>query len=394
MKLKYKILLLYIGVSILILVIIGTLLSSKLQKTIYTDIYDDFQNQLSHIDFALSSVVKGVEGDLLGIVAADRVRSRDDNNFTNFTAADPESFQYNIGEPEQKIINIFNDYRITHEYVNSVYMGRENGGFVRSHKRSRSTKYDPRLRPWYVLGKENPGKVMITDPYRSVTSPDVNIGIVTALLDQQDKVYGVVGIDITLANLTAYIENVKVGHNGYMVLLDHNGTVLASRDKETLHKNIRNLYGNDLQGIFQTNRGHATLTSHSEKKYFVHYTSPKLDWKLAMVIPVHEIDSEVMAAVTPIILTLCAGLLMLSVLTMLGLQRFVINPVKKLYKGTDLITRTGRLDHRIEIQSRDELGHLARSFNEMMGNIQKSDAALKASEKEIKKHRDNLEDLV
>ncbi len=394
MKLKYKILLLYIGVSILILVIIGTLLSSKLQKTIYTDIYDDFQNQLSHIDFALSSVVKGVEGDLLGIVAADRVRSRDDNNFTNFTAADPESFQYNIGEPEQKIINIFNDYRITHEYVNSVYMGRENGGFVRSHKRSRSTKYDPRLRPWYVLGKENPGKVMITDPYRSVTSPDVNIGFVTALLDEQDKVYGVVGIDITLANLTAYIENVKVGHNGYMVLLDHNGTVLASRDKETLFKNIRNLYGNDLQGIFQTNRGHATLTSHSEKKYFVHYTSPKLDWKLAMVIPVHEIDSEVTAAVTPIILTLCAGLLMLSVLTMLGLQHFVIKPLKKLDKGTDLITRTGSLDHRIEIQSGDELGHLARSFNEMMGNIQKSDAALKASEKEIKKHRDNLEDLV
>ncbi len=394
MKLKYKILLLYIGVSILILVIIGTLLSSRLQKTIYTDIYDDFQNQLSHIDFALSSVIKGVEGDLLGIVAADRVRSRDDKNFTNFTAADPATFQYNIGEVEQKIINFFNDYRITHEYVNSVYMGRENGGFVRSHKRSRSTKYDPRLRPWYVLGKENPGKVMITDPYRSVTSPDVNIGIVTALLDQQDKVYGVVGIDITLANLTAYIENVKVGHNGYMVLLDHNGTVLASRDKETLFKNIRNLYGNDLQGIFQTNRGHATLTSHSEKKYFVHYTSPKLDWKLAMVIPVHEIDSEVMAAVTPIILTLCAGLLMLSVLTMLGLQRFVIKPVKKLDKGTDLITRTGRLDHRIEIQSGDELGHLARSFNEMMGNIQKSDAALKASEKEIKKHRDNLEDLV
>ncbi len=53
MKLKYKILLLYIGVSILILVSIGTFLSSRLQKMIYTDIYDDFQNQLSHIDFAL-----------------------------------------------------------------------------------------------------------------------------------------------------------------------------------------------------------------------------------------------------------------------------------------------------------------------------------------------------
>jgi len=394
MKLKYKILLLYIGVSILILISIGTFLSARLQERLYGDIYNDIQNQLAHIDFALSSVIKGAQRDLTGIVAAEVVQSRHDGDFTNFTNADPDTFQYHIGELEQEIIDIFNTYRITHEYVNSVYMGRENGGFVRSHKRSRSTKYDPRLRPWYVLGKQNPGKVMITAPYRSVTSPDVNIGIVTALLDEQDRVYGVAGIDVTLASLTAYIENVNVAHNGYMMLLDHNGTVLAGREKETLFENIRNLYGNDLQEIFQTNRGYATFTSQSEEKYFVHYTSSMLGWKLAMVIAVHEIDGEVMGAVTPIILTLCAGLLMLSILTMIGLQRFVIKPLKKLGAGTDLITRTGKLDYRIELQSGDEIGHLANSFNGMMNTIQQSDAALKSSQKELKKHRDNLEELV
>jgi hypothetical protein len=106
MKLKYKILLLYIGISILILASIGTFLSSKLKKEIYTDIYNDFQNQLEHIDFALSSVINGVERDLATIASTDPVRSRDDDNFTNFTAADPDTFQYNIGELEQKIINI------------------------------------------------------------------------------------------------------------------------------------------------------------------------------------------------------------------------------------------------------------------------------------------------
>jgi hypothetical protein len=40
-------------------------------------------------------------------------------------------------------------------------------------------------------------------------------------------------------------------------------------------------------------------------------------------------DSEVGDSVNLVILGLCAGLLMLSVLTMLGLQRFVINPLKK-----------------------------------------------------------------
>jgi hypothetical protein len=326
MKLKNKILLLYVGVSILILATIGTLLFKKLTAAIYTDIYNDFQSQLAHIDFALSSVINSAKKDLQGIVAADRVRSPDDESFTNFIDADPETFQYDIGDLEQKIITIFNTYRITHDYVNSVYMGRKNGSFVRSHKRTKSTKYDPRLRPWYVLGKENPGKVMITAPYRSVTSPDVNIGIVTALLDKQNSVYGVVGMDITLANLTEYINNVKVGHHGYMVLLDHNGTVLASREKDALFKNITSLYPRDLQSIFDSKQGYATITSHSDEEYFIHYTSPMLGWKLAMVFPVKEIDDEVLGAVIPVILTLCAGLLMLSVLTMLGLQRFVIKP--------------------------------------------------------------------
>ena len=394
MKLKNKILLLYVGVSILILATIGTLLFKRLTTAIYTDIYNDFQSQLAHIDFALSSVINSAKKDLAGIVAADRVRSTNDENFTNFTDADPATFQYNIGDLEQKIITVFNTYRITHDYVNSVYMGRENGSFVRSHKRAKSTKYDPRLRPWYVLGKENPGKVMITDPYRSVTSPDVNIGIVTALRDKQDSVYGVVGIDITLANLTEYINNVKVGHNGYMVLLDHNGTVLASREKDALSKNIANLYPRDLKSIFDSKQGYATITSNSHEEYFIHFTSPMLGWKLAMVFPVKEIDDEVLSAVIPVILTLCAGLLMLSILTMLGLQRFVIKPIKRLGDGTDLITRTGKLDHRIKIQSSDEIGHLANSFNGMMNTIQQSDSALKASEKELKIHRDNLEELI
>ncbi len=61
-----------------------------------------------------------------------------------------------------------------------------------------------------------------------------------------------------------------------------------------------------------------------------------LGWKLAMVFPVKEIDDEVLSAVIPVILTLCAGLLMLSILTMLGLQRFVIKPLKKLGSGTIL----------------------------------------------------------
>ena len=57
---------------------------------------------------------------------------------------------------------------------------------------------------------------MITEPHRSVSSPDINVAMVTALINCQNKVFGVVSKDSTLANLTTCIENVKVGRSGYM----------------------------------------------------------------------------------------------------------------------------------------------------------------------------------
>ena len=394
MKLRYKILLLYVTTSLLILALFGTFLSNRLQALIFNDIYDDFQNQLAHVDFALSTGIDGYKVNIKAIAATESVRLRDDSNFTNFINADPATFNYNIGEPEQEIIDIFNNYRVVDDYINSVYMGRANGAFVRSHKRNRPTKYDPRLRPWYVLAKENPGKIMVTEPYRSVTTPDINVGIVTALLDEKKQVFGVVGIDITLENLTNYIKQIKVGQNGFMLLLDRNGTVLSARDESSLYQNIRNVYGIDPNWIYEKNTGYTILGEGPKKEYLFFYTSPALGWKLGMVIPVAEIEGEVKGTVYRVVAALCAGLLMLSVLTMLGLQKFVIKPIKKLDSGTDEIRRTGKLDYRFDIQTGDEIGHLGHSFNDMMDTIQKSDAALKASEIELKKHRDHLEDLV
>ncbi len=394
LKITYKILLLYLVISAAILMLMGGLLSSKLRTIKFETIQSGFQNQLTHIDFALTSFFQGVAADLKGIASNDQVRSRNDENFTNFTEADEKTFQYNIGELEQEIIDIFNRYRTTHEFVNSVYMGRENGSFVRSHKRNQPTEYDPRLRPWYVLGKNNPGKIMRTAPYKSVTSSDINIGNVTALLDDQGQFYGVVGIDVTLADLTKYIENVKVGRNGYMVLIDESGTFLANRNEDLRSQNINAIYRGNLKTIFENRRGFTALTKESTKNYLFFYTSPELDWKLGIIIPVEEIESEVRNFVSRIILALVIALLLLSILTLLGLQKFVIKPLKKLTNGTDHITRTGNLDLQIDIQSKDEIGHLAKSFNEMINTLHTSESALKDSEKELRKHRDHLEELV
>jgi PAS domain S-box-containing protein len=394
LSLKTKILLLYAVVGTCLALLIGTLLSSRLKEDRFAAIYSDFQHRLNHVDFSLTSFFQGVEADLRALTLNEFVGSRDDASFTSFLQADPETFEYRIGELEQRIIDLFHNYKTTHRYVNSVYMGRENGSFVRSHKRAKPTQYDPRERPWYTLAKANPGSVARTAPYSSVTSPDINVGVVTPLLDEKSGIYGVVGMDVTLTDLTTFIENVRAGRSGYMILMDENGVILASRDKQSLFKNVYDVYQGDLGPLFQKHLGYASVTRDGISEYLFFQTSLGLNWRLGILMPATEIEEDIDAFVNRILLALLVSLGLLSALTLGGLQNFVIRPLKKLSEGADFIARTGDLDHPIDIRSGDEIGNLGRSFKRMIETVARTEASLKASEAELTKHRDHLEELV
>ena len=394
MKLSQKIILLFAGVSIGILVLTGGFLHSKLREEKFAAIHDGFQSQLAHIDFALTRFFRDVESDLISIASDDRVRIRDGESFTNFLNANPETFTYAIGEAEQSIIDLFNRYRTTHDFVNSVYMGRENGDFVRSHKRARPTAYDPRTRPWYTLAKDHPGKVMRTAPYPSITTSAVNIGLVTALVDQAGQVFGVVGIDITLDNLADYLEMIQVSRGGWASMTDAEGTILAARDPAVRFKNIREVDPAVASAVLESPSGVTLFSEGAEKRYLFFRTSPELGWKIAFVFPAEEIDREIRALVLKVLLALLAALALLSGLTLTGLRRFVIKPLKQLDRDAEHIARTCDLNHQITIRSRDEIGSLARTFNQMMDTIRTAEDALKASEDQLRRHRDNLEERV
>lgn len=392
--LKNKLFLLFVIIGLCILIIIGSFLVFSLRNEEFQSVQIDYQNQLEYANFAISNFINEVKNDVLTLSLMDAVRVRDDKDFTNFLNADPETFQYNFNKTEQTIIDIFNNYRMVHPFVNAVYMGRENGSFVRSHKWPEPIQYDPRVRPWYTLAKEISNKVVITDPYSSLTMPDINIGIEKALVDENGGVYGVVGMDVTLKNLTDYISNIKVGKNGRAILINEKGIILASPVRGDRLKDILTFDRENLEVLSKTTQGYTTFTKDSQRNYLFFNTSPSLGWKVGFIVPVEEIDREVWIFVLKIILILAVALILFGAVTLIGLQKFVIRPLKKLSDVTGLVTNTGKLDNYIEIESKDEIGHLAGSFNKMMDSINKTGNALKASEKALRILNDELEEKV
>jgi signal transduction histidine kinase len=396
MKLTTKLILLFIATTLSTIMIMGLFLYDRLWNDRFKSSQQEISKQLDDIDFMLNIFFDGVENDVCTLAANEYVRSRDDRNFTSFLNADEATFKYNIGTLEQKIIHIFNTYRFNHQFVNSIYMGRENGSFVRSHKRERPTRYDPRERPWYGAVKKNPKIVVRTEPYPSLTTQDINIGVVKALVDEQGNFFGAVGIDVTLVNLTNYIYmiNLKLIPEGEVFLLDRNGIVLASRDKDIRFRNIKE-YSEELSRRLSENKqGVSPVSIKSTPHYVFSRKTSEGEWKIAVLVPSWYIQKQIQWPVLLTISGMSLGFLLLSILTLAGLNVFVLRPVKRFKKEIDDVTKTKNLDRTIKIHSRDEIGGLAGAFNKMINTLNQTQQTLMDAERELREHRDHLEDLV
>ena len=394
MKLQTKLFILYVLSTIFIMIVLGGIFYVRIWEQSLSSIRKDMSNELQHVDFALNAFLNDVESDINALAANGTVRSRDDRNFTNFLNTNERSYKYHIQEREQKIIDIFNNYRMTHPYVNSVYMGRENGSFVRSHKRERPTRYDPRDRPWYILARNNPGKVMQTDAYPSLTTSDVNVGIVKALVDENGVFYGAVGADVTLAKLTNYISNIQINPSGKIILLDRNGLVLAGLSNEMLFKDVR-VYSPDLQKIHkEPPQGFVSVNIQDQKNYVFFHNSTEQGWKIAALIPSKNIEKQIIDQIAMTFLGLSISMILLSILTLIGLNMYVVSPLKKFIDETNYIAQTSNLERRIDIDSQDEIGSLANSYNQMMHTLSITYKSLKDTETDLIAHRNHLEELV
>jgi signal transduction histidine kinase len=393
-KLQTRLFVLFSLSALIIMLVLGTALYSRLWKERLELVRMDISNELHHIDFILNAFFTEVENDIETLAQNETVRSADDRGFTRFLDADESTFTYNIGEREQRIIDIFNDYRSSHHYVSSVYMGRENGGFVRSHKRERPTPYDPRERPWYLIARNSPGRAVKTEAYPALTTSDINIGIVRALVDRKGVFFGVVGADVTLKDLTGYITGIETNPPGEIVLVDGNGVVLAGLGGDALFRNVRE-YSSDLAGILSGPGPHfVPAVIRGVKQYVSSIPSSGLGWKIAILIPSADIEKQITGRVATAVAGMAAALVLLSVLTMIGLRVYVVNPLGKFIDETNYIARTFDLKRRIDIDSRDEIGLLANSYNQMMNTLDMTYQSLKKTEADLIAHKDHLEELV
>lgn len=206
------------------------------------------------------------------------------------------------------------------------------------------------------------------------------LGVIKAVLNAQ----GIINI---LRNIEAYHTHNKHDHGSqqhhnslHFDLINKDGRILFSTHKVGFFEKVNKEF---LSNFYSKTGAHTHyfIGTHPDKKneyeelFFHAHSQGDRDykghsWILILQYKIEEVFAPVVK-LRSILLTVSFSVAILAVLIGLFVSYTIINPLTKLRKATIEIGK-GKLNTRIEVNTKDEIGELAKSFDEMtrkLGNI-------------------------
>jgi methyl-accepting chemotaxis protein len=253
---------------------------------------------------------------------------------------------------------LFADFLRHHPEMENGFVGTETGLFV-SHRPNKN-KFDPRTRPWYQQAMERKGQTVVSDPYLSNVSGNVVVAVARSTKDGA----GVVAFSLNLESLGRIVSSVKIGEEGYVYILDRNRTYIVHPTEEAGSKAeaayLDSLYASQ-SGTFE----YVYKDGSAKKMSFT--TNETTGWKLGGTFYLKEIDAAALPILRKTLMVLAVSVLAGAAIILL-IVRSITKPLQKLMTVSKKISE-GDLTVSAAIDRRDELGQLAKSFDEMRQSL-------------------------
>lgn len=281
--------------------------------------------------------------------------------------------------------SLFEKFTDQNELFQYIYLGTENKTFsIYPEVEGLPEDYDPTSRPWYSPAKAIPAdSVHITDAYLDGTGKEYMVTISKPIY-KDNKLFGVIGVDLSLEKLTSQIANTKVGNSGYIVLTDKEGSLLAYNDQQMV---LDNKKISDLP-IFKEVQNQTVFLDNNQVTYTTVHDE-ETGWQIFSVITQEEVQSfsvmisqnmskrisEAEKSLSSIFSTLLttqiiiiAVLFIISAAISLIFARYFINPIIKLSTFLKNVA-SGDLTNKMTSKSKDEISLLFDSVNTMVDSL-------------------------
>lgn len=117
-----------------------------------------------------------------------------------------------------------------------IYIGdAKTGSFISGAGFVPDAGYDPRKRPWYIAAEQS-DTTIFSPPYEDVNTKKIVIAASRAIRGQDGSLLGVIGLEVSLEDLSKIIPDTSVFDAGYGALLDSTGRILMHKDPSLVLK--------------------------------------------------------------------------------------------------------------------------------------------------------------
>ncbi|WP_261922952.1 methyl-accepting chemotaxis protein [Shewanella sp. NFH-SH190041] len=241
-----------------------------------------------------------------------------------------------------------------------AFVGDEQGNMYDAHLKNRSG-YDSRKRPWYQLAK-SAGQQIVTPPYRTKTDHTVVITI------SEPIQAGVVGASVPIQSIIDGVTELSLPDNGFAILVQNNGNVIGYHDPskimQPLSKIDDGLYKHlgqftDSQEGFQE----INFDGDNRQKLVWAQKVAGTDWVLLLVLDKATLEAPLGKMLWIQLSLALIALILGAVAISIQINRLFL-PLNHVSQALAAIASGGGdLTRRIEVETADEIGELADSFN-------------------------------
>ena len=233
----------------------------------------------------------------------------------------------------------------------------------------------------------------------------------SSIMDENDTLLGVLYGGILLNRNYEIVDRVKeIVYKEEKYKGREIGTATIFQHDLRISTNVKNERGERAIGTRVSKEvNNAVLV---EGKPWIHRAFVVNDWYITAYEPIKNIDNKIIGIlyvgmlekpyidITEQVMLTFTGLAFLCVVFLLIILYFsttrIINPLQKMVVATQEIAR-GDLSHKVEVQSKDEIGYLSDSFNQMTANLKAANEKLvewgKTLEKKVEERTKELTEM-
>ena len=395
MNIKQKLTCAFVAIACLPILLVAAVVIYNLRSQAEATFLDGSSREIRQIENAMNMFFKGISESvdyvaaLPPLVAAPQLK--------NYSSADADRLP--LPEANRELEDLFDLFAKAHPTTAYLSYGRVDGGYATWPRDPGLKNYDPRVRPWYKKAMEAPGQTLRTAAYYWAPDDAVLIGTVRTVNDARGNLAGVVGLDVSLKQLTELVRQIKLGETGYLMLVEANGNVLV--DPSNADHNFKSLA--DLGGDYARMAGAEGLleVDIDGTRYMANiWSSQALGWGFIGLIERDEVMASANALTWQIALIV---LLLAVVFAVVGsvFAKLIVNPIRGVASGLESIAQgDGDLTRSLTVQGKDETAMLARWFNQFLESIRQlvqsviqASAALRARSDGATQVADNMNNV-